>query len=122
MYDGPDVPSADLPEDITGPEPQAVPLDVSTLHKVPGYETVGYYTDGKFNVFNLICIRLVVTSSALKPTFVYQIVCWRNAGSVLHFDNVGKKSWIDNVASGTDIVRCVTLLASDSRQQNAEIA
>ena len=48
MYDGPDVPSADLPEDITGPEPQTVPLDVSTLHKVPGYETVGYYADGKY--------------------------------------------------------------------------
>jgi hypothetical protein len=45
MYDGPDVPSSDLPEDITGPEPQTVPLDVSTLHKVPGYETVGFYTD-----------------------------------------------------------------------------
>ena len=49
MYDGPDVPSTDLPEDITGPEPQTVPLDVSTLHKVPGYETVGYYADGEWS-------------------------------------------------------------------------
>ena len=48
MYDGPDIPSADLPEDITGPEPQLVPLDVSTLHKVPGYETVGYYADCEY--------------------------------------------------------------------------
>jgi len=50
MYDGPDIPSADLPEDITGPEPQLVPLDVSTLHKVPGYETVGYYADCEYRV------------------------------------------------------------------------
>jgi len=50
MYDGPDIPSADLPEDITGPEPQLVPLDVSTLHKVPGYETVGYYADCKYRI------------------------------------------------------------------------
>ena len=50
MYDGPDIPSADLPEDITGPEPQLVPLDVSTLHKVPGYETVGYYTDCEYRI------------------------------------------------------------------------
>ena len=50
MYDGPDVPPADLPEDITGPEPQLVPLDVSTLHKVPGYETVGYYTDCEYRI------------------------------------------------------------------------
>jgi len=50
MYDGPDIPSADLPEDITGPEPQLVPLDVSTLHKVPGYETVGYYADCEYTI------------------------------------------------------------------------
>jgi len=50
MYDGPDIPSADLPEDITGPEPQMVPLDVSTLHKVPGYETVGYYADCEYRI------------------------------------------------------------------------
>jgi len=50
MYDGPDIPSADLPEDITGPEPQLVPLDVSTLHKVPGYETVGYYADCEYRI------------------------------------------------------------------------
>jgi hypothetical protein len=48
MYDGPDVPATDLPEDVTGPEPQTVPLDVSTLHKVPGYESVGYYADSTY--------------------------------------------------------------------------
>lgn len=45
MYDGPDLPSTDIPEDLTGPEPQSVPLDVSLLHRIYGYETVGYYVD-----------------------------------------------------------------------------
>jgi len=58
MYDGPDIPSADLPEDITGPEPQLVPLDVSTLHKVPGYETVGYYADCKYRL-SFVTFKLV---------------------------------------------------------------
>ena len=56
MYEGPDVPSADLPEDITGPEPQLVPLDVSTLHKVPGYETVGYYADCEYRISDILLI------------------------------------------------------------------
>lgn len=47
MYDGPDIPSTDIPEDLTGPEPQTVPLDVSLLNLVSGYETVSYYVDGK---------------------------------------------------------------------------
>jgi len=51
MYDGPDLPSADLPEDLTGPEPSSVPIDVSTLHRIYGYETVGYYVDGDTGKF-----------------------------------------------------------------------
>ena len=47
MYDGPDLPTADLPEDLTGPEPQSVPVDVAMLHRIDGYETVGYYVDSK---------------------------------------------------------------------------
>ena len=47
MYDGPDLPPADLPEDLTGPEPQSVPIDVSLLHRILGYESVGYYPDSE---------------------------------------------------------------------------
>jgi len=50
MYDGPDLPSADIPEDLTGPEPQTVPLDVSLLQRVSGYETVSYYADGMYKL------------------------------------------------------------------------
>ena len=65
MYDGPDIPSADLPEDITGPEPQLVPLDVSTLHKVPGYETVGYYADCEYRINRIYRESLLPKSHSL---------------------------------------------------------
>jgi len=38
-----------LPDDVTEQEPQIVPLDVSTLQKVAGYESVGYYSDCKLS-------------------------------------------------------------------------
>ena len=46
MYDGPDMPSTDMPENHSGPEPQLVPLDLSRLHKIRGYEDVGNHTKG----------------------------------------------------------------------------
>lgn len=51
MYDGPDMPTTDLPEDHCGPEPVHAPLDVSRLAKIPGYEGVGYYPNAGKNVF-----------------------------------------------------------------------
>ncbi|KAK2149872.1 hypothetical protein LSH36_433g02015 [Paralvinella palmiformis] len=47
MYDGPDMPTTDLPEDHCGPEPVHAPLDVSRLAKIPGYEGVGYYPNAE---------------------------------------------------------------------------
>ena len=40
MYDGPDLPAADLPEDHEGLEPTPLPVDVSKINiKVTGYDT-----------------------------------------------------------------------------------
>ena len=47
MYDGPDMPSTDLPEDHLVPEPQALPPDVANLKRIKGYESVGHYGNGK---------------------------------------------------------------------------
>jgi len=69
MYDGPDLPSADLPEDITGPEPQLVPLDVSTLHKVPGYETVGYYADCEYRLSVIATFKAVHSTITKTQNF-----------------------------------------------------
>ena len=41
------MPSADLPEDHMGVEPTVLPPDVNKLPKVPGYEGIGHYGNGK---------------------------------------------------------------------------
>ncbi|KAK2179060.1 hypothetical protein NP493_516g00001 [Ridgeia piscesae] len=47
MYDGPDLPSADLPEDHTGLEPSPVPLDASKISThIQGYETTCHGSRG----------------------------------------------------------------------------
>lgn len=47
MYDGADMPSSDLPEEHTGPEPVALAPDVSKLQRIRGYEGNKYYGSGK---------------------------------------------------------------------------
>lgn len=47
MYDGPDLPTSDLPEDRFAPEPQPLPLDPARLHKVEGYDGCGYHVNGQ---------------------------------------------------------------------------
>lgn len=44
MYDGPDLAAADLPEDQTAPEPQCMPIQLSILPLLPGYESAGTST------------------------------------------------------------------------------
>ena len=51
MYDGPDLPSADLPEDHTGLEPSPVPLDASKISThIQGYETTCHGSRGEYKV------------------------------------------------------------------------
>ena len=44
MYEGPDLPSTDLPEDHSADEPQRLPLDVTKLQTVSGYENAACHT------------------------------------------------------------------------------
>ena len=53
MYDGQDMPSADLAEEYAGSEPQALPPDVSKLPSIPGYENVGYHGNGQYDAKNI---------------------------------------------------------------------
>lgn len=46
MYTGPDLPSADVPEELTAPEPQSVPVQVALLPLIVGYETTACYDEG----------------------------------------------------------------------------
>ena len=57
MYDGPDLPSTDLPEDHLAPEPQPLPLDVTRLCKIEGYEHVGYHLNGQYSSTYLILYK-----------------------------------------------------------------
>lgn len=77
MYDGPDLPSADIPEDLTGPEPQTVPLDVSLLQRVSGYETVSYYADGRRSQFIYFSFHFIIAPSLPNMHYIMQRINMR---------------------------------------------
>ena len=59
MYDGPDLPSADLPEDHTGLEPMAMPLDASKISThILGYETTCHSSRGDSSVMCLVSFHV----------------------------------------------------------------
>lgn len=76
MYEGSDMPSADLAEEYAGSEPQPLPPDMSKLPSIPGYENVGYHGDSEYNLTLLIlisvnfCVELFTARSAKKYALV----------------------------------------------------
>ena len=53
MYTGSDLPTTDVPEELTAPEPQLVPVQVSLLPLIVGYETTACYDEGSLDVVKL---------------------------------------------------------------------
>ena len=53
QYEGPDMPSADLPESHMGTEPVPLPPEVSKLPKIRGYEGTSHHATGNIALWTI---------------------------------------------------------------------
>ncbi|KAI0218715.1 hypothetical protein LSAT2_029584 [Lamellibrachia satsuma] len=90
MYDGPDLPSADLPEDHTGLEPMAMPLDASKISThILGYETTCHSSRDCGPSESMRTLKDLETDGELKPLEEYTSCAHIDEGeakeALLHF-------------------------------------
>ena len=68
------MPQSDLPEDHRGAEPHAVPVDVSKLTKILGYENVGYFS----SEYLMLCTQYIsIKGTKGLPQYFYSPLLFR---------------------------------------------